>query len=299
MKITKEKKGANILVTGATGLSGSIIIKEFEARQIPVRALVRNLEKAKKFDSFRFVELYQGDLLQPDTYKDALEGVDSALLISSAFENMADTQMTFIDAAKAAGIPFVIKYSGTDSGIGFNGQNFIAQKIHENMEDYLVNSGLTWALIRPSQFMQMYLPGAPTGVNKEKNALILPIGKGKLSPVDIDDVAKVVVQMLTQKGHERCIYELTGPDAMDMYEATSIISRVLGREIKYIEIPLDEYVASMPTHITPFRVEILKQISKERSKCLDSHIKLETHKKFGVRVTNFAEFIYKNAAAFV
>jgi uncharacterized protein YbjT (DUF2867 family) len=298
MKITKENKGAKILVTGATGLSGSIVIKEFEARKIPVRALVRDHEKAKKFDSFRHVELYKGDLLQPDSYQDAMDGIEAALLISSAFEKLAETQMSFVDAAKAAGVPFVIKYSGTESGIGFNTQNFIAQTIHEQMEDYLINSGLKWALIRPSQFMQMYLPGAPTGVNKEKNALILPIGRSKLSPVDIEDVAKVVVQMLTQKGHDYRIYEMTGPDAMDMYEATEIISKILGREVKYIDSPLDEYVASLPPHIPPIRVEILKQISMERSKCLDSHIHLGTHKKFGVRPTNFAEFIYKHVAAF-
>ena len=100
MKITNKKTETNILVTGATGLSGTMVIKEFEARQFPVRALVRDLEKARQFDSFEYVQLYKGNLLNPETYQDALEGIEKAFLISSADNRMLETQCTFIDACK-------------------------------------------------------------------------------------------------------------------------------------------------------------------------------------------------------
>ena len=110
-------------------------------------------------------------------------------MISGASEKMIEAQQTFTDAAKDAGVTHIIKYSGVDSGIGFNSQNFISQKEHENLEDYVINSGLEWSILRPSQFMQFYLPGTPTGVILEKDALILPLNNAKLSPVDIWDVA--------------------------------------------------------------------------------------------------------------
>jgi uncharacterized protein YbjT (DUF2867 family) len=289
----------SVLVTGASGLSGSIVINELIRRQIPVRVLSRNPQKISHLLDRADVEIYEGDMLDPDSLKGVFKGIEKALLISSSDEKMPDAQKNFIDQAKAAGLPHLIKYSGTDSGIGFNGQNFISQRWHENLEDYLVDSGLKWTIIRPSQFMQFYLPKRPTGVNLEKNALILPIGQGKLSPVDIEDVAKVCVELLTQPGHESRIYELTGPDALNMEEACGIISAVTGRVISFANISFEDYNNILLSRGVPAHsVRVLMEINKERSKCIESHIKLETHRRFGVRPTNFAEFIYKNKAAF-
>jgi uncharacterized protein YbjT (DUF2867 family) len=297
-KITGAGK-AKILVTGASGLSGLIIVKELLSQNIPTRILVRNAEKVNHLKNNQNLEIYEGDLLKPETYKTALAGIDKVLLISSAFERMLETQQVFIDTAREAGVPHVIKYSGGDSGVGFITHKFVAQKEHEDIEDYLINSGLKWTIIRPCQFMEMYLPKAPTGVDLSTHSLTLPINKGKLSPVAIGDVAKVCVQLLTQAGHEEKIYEMTGPDAMDMEEACSIISAVSGVMIRYNNVTLSEYEAILLSMGLPKeRLPILMQISKQRMKCIDSHVKLETHKLFGVRPTNFAEFIYKNQAAF-
>lgn len=294
-----KKSKANILVTGATGLSGQLVIKEFEKQGIPVRALIRDRAKAQAMESYTYAEIYEGDMLQPETLQAALEGVDKALMISSAAKEMVATQQSFTDAAKKAGVTHVVKYSGADSGIGFNSQNFIAQKEHENAEDYLVHSGLQWTLLRPSQFMQMYFPGAPAGVNMEKGELALPISQGKLSPVDIEDVAKVCVQLLTQDGHANRIYEMTGPDALNMEEVCEILTRVTGRKMQHNNLPFEAYENVLTTRGLPAKyIRILTEIARERSKCIESHIKLDTHKRFGIRPTNFAEFIYKNIPAF-
>jgi uncharacterized protein YbjT (DUF2867 family) len=292
-------KDAQILITGASGLSGKIIVNTFIKRNITLRILVRNRKKVIQFLSHPNLEICEGDLLKPETYKNALNGINKVLLISSAVERMTETQQTFIDAAKANGVPHIIKFSGADSGVGFLSHKFIAQKEHEDIEDYLINSGINWSIIRPSQFMQMYLPGAPTGVDLSTATLTLPIKKGKLSPVDIEDVARVCVMLLTENGHENKIYEMTGPDAIDMEEACDIISAVLGLRISYRDISLDDYGTMLASRGIPLeRVSILIQISKQRMKCIDSHIKLGTHRDFNVRPTNFAEFIYKNIKAF-
>jgi uncharacterized protein YbjT (DUF2867 family) len=292
-------KVAQVLITGASGLSGKIIVNEFIKQNVPLRILVRNKEKVKHLLPYQNLEVFEGDLLKPETYKNALIGINKVLLISSAVERMTETQQTFIDAAKANDVPHVIKFSGADSGIGFLSHKFIAQKEHEDIEDYLICSGVNWTIIRPSQFMQMYLPKAPTGVDLSTDTLTLPIKKAKLSPVDIEDVARVCMKLLTEDGHQNKIYEMTGPDAMDMEEACNIITTVSGRSIVYKEISLIDYETMLLSRGVPKdRVSILTQISKQRMKCRDSHIKLDTHRRFNVRPTNFAEFIYKNIKAF-
>lgn len=56
-----------ILVTGATGLSGSAVIREFARQKYPVRALVRDRAKARAFETFSTVEIVEGDMLRPET----------------------------------------------------------------------------------------------------------------------------------------------------------------------------------------------------------------------------------------
>jgi uncharacterized protein YbjT (DUF2867 family) len=143
-----------ILITGATGLSGSAVVREFARQKKPVRALVRSRAKARAFDKFATVEIVEGDMLRPETRGAALHDVDRVLMISSARERLLETQCTFIDASEKAGVRHIFKFSGKESGIGFNAQNFRSTREHEEIEHYLERSGPVWTHLRPSQFMQ-------------------------------------------------------------------------------------------------------------------------------------------------
>src|SRR5690242_15075049 len=106
-----------ILVTGATGVSGSLIIREFAQQNAQVRALVRNRAKARAIEAFPTVEVVEGNMLQPETLGAALDNVDRVLMISAAGERMLETQSTFIDAARKAGVRHIVKLSGRGAGI--------------------------------------------------------------------------------------------------------------------------------------------------------------------------------------
>ena len=294
-----KQKEAKVLITGASGLSGSIVVNEFLSQNISIRILVRNPDKVKHLKNNDNVDIFVGDLLKPETYSAALQGVDKALLISSAFEDMVSTQKTFIDAARKAGVSHIVKYSGGCSQIGFIARKFLPMIEHEDIEDYLVNSGLKWTIVRPDQFMEYYLPMTPTGVDLKTDSLILPYNNSKVAPVAITDVAKVCVKILMEDGHENRIYDITGPDAIVMEEACAIISEAIKRKITFNDISLADYEKMLSgMGVQGKTLEILMQISKERRKCIDATIRLDTHKLFGVRPTNFAEFMYRNAAAF-
>ena len=104
-----------ILLTGATGTAGSFIANEFVRERVPVRILVRNRAKAAGFENVPTVEIAEGDMSRPSSLGSALDGVDRVLMISAPLMDMVETQNTFIDAAKAAGLRHVIKFSGLDA----------------------------------------------------------------------------------------------------------------------------------------------------------------------------------------
>jgi uncharacterized protein YbjT (DUF2867 family) len=101
-----------ILVTGATGLNGSAAIREFVRRREPVRALVRGAAKAASLGTPATVEVVEGDMLRQETLGAALDGVEGVLMISAADPHVADTQRSFIDAAKRADVRHIVKFSG-------------------------------------------------------------------------------------------------------------------------------------------------------------------------------------------
>jgi uncharacterized protein YbjT (DUF2867 family) len=147
-------------------LNGSTVVREFSRRGVPVRALVRDRSKASGIAGLPHVQVVEGDMSRGETLGPALAAVNRVLMISSSVPQMVDTQCRFIDVSKAAGIAHVVKFSGRESGIGFNAKNFCFTRMHEEIERYLEASGVAWTHLRPSQFMQVYLREAPSIVSK-------------------------------------------------------------------------------------------------------------------------------------
>ena len=109
-----------ILVTGAAGLNGTAIVREFSRNGAAVRALIRARSKAVALAELPCVEVVEGGMARPETLDRALEGIDRALIISSSDPQMVDVQCRFVDACKAAGVAHVVKFSGKESNIGFD-----------------------------------------------------------------------------------------------------------------------------------------------------------------------------------
>jgi uncharacterized protein YbjT (DUF2867 family) len=289
-----------ILVTGASGLNGSAVIREFARQGAPVRALVRSRDKAAALLDLPTVEVVEGDMAKPDALGAAFDGVDRALLISSSDPHMLETQCTFIDAAKRAGVAHVVKFSGAESGC--DPLRFRFTRIHEEIERHLEQSGLAWTHLRPCGFMQVYLREAATIFHQ--GALFLPMGEVTSAPVDIEDIAKVAVALLRSgghegKNHEGKSYPMTGPEALHMADIAAHISRASGKPVRYVAISPDERRAALlAAGIPRYFADALFEQATERLRHPDARIHLETHEAFGVRPTTFGEFAIRNAAAF-
>ena len=289
-----------ILVTGAAGLTGSIVVHEFARHGLPVRALVRQPAQAAQFDALPTVDVVTGDMLAPKTLAPALDGVDRALMISTAGVQMIDTQCTFIEAAKSAGVRHIVKIAGIDSGIGFDPYAFRAGRWHAHVERYLEGSGLAWTHIRPVQFMQFYLPSTVTGVDPIRRELVMPIGDSELSPVDIGDIAKVAVALLQSQGHDGKRYFMTGPEALTMSAVVDRISQATGSAFAYRAVSLDEKRRQLAAAGLPAEaLDLLDELFSERARCTKSYVDLSTHETFGVEPTSFAQFARRHAAEFL
>jgi uncharacterized protein YbjT (DUF2867 family) len=285
-----------ILVTGATGLAGSAVIREFVRNRYPVRALVRSRAKARAFEAFPTVELVEGDMTRPATLEAALSGVDRVLVISSPDQQMAERQSTFIDAARKADVRHIVKFSGLSAADVDT--PFVFGSMHAEIERYLEGSGLAWTHLRPSQFMTEYLREVPTIL--AQSGLFLPLEEAKLVPVDVADIAKAAFALLTTPGHEARIYAMSGPEALSMEEVAEQISTAIGRAVRYVSITREaRRQALLAAGVPSFSVDALDAQAGERLKGTEGTVHPETHTALGIPPTPFADFARRNAGAFL
>ena len=283
-------------MTGATGLSGSAVIREFARQKRLVRALVRDQTKARVLLGFPTIELVQGDMSRPETLTEALSGVERVLLLSSPDPEMVKTQKSFIDSAKKAGVRHVVKFSGMSAADV--GSSFVFAGMHAEVENYLEKSGLQWTNLRPSQFMTEYLREVPTII--AHNTLFLPFKDAKLTPVDVGDIARAVFVLMTTEGHHGKTYVMSGPEALNMHEVAEHISRAIDRPIKYVNVTPDQRSqALLMAGVPAFFVEALDAQTHERWKGREEKVHLETHRALGLEPTTFAQFATRNAGAFL
>src|SRR5262249_44388777 len=161
------------------------------------------------------------------------------------------------------------------SSLGFDSNNFRFTKMHEDIERYLERSGVAWTHLRPSQFMQIYFRELKTIV--AEGAMYFAMDGARLSPVDIEDVAKVAHAILRDGGHEGERLDMTGPEALAMADVAERISGAVGRMIRYVNVTPEEKKAAMLKAGMPVgQVDALDELFAERRRHPESRVYLNT-----------------------
>ncbi|MEO5891952.1 MAG: SDR family oxidoreductase [Ferruginibacter sp.] len=221
----------SILITGATGNTGTELAKQLSLRGVPFRAMVRSLEKATALASLEGAEIVTGDFSDPASITNALIGIEHTFLLTNSSEQAEKLQGDFIDIARGAGLRHIVKLSQLAADI-HSPVRFL--RYHAAVEQKIKESGIAYTFLRPNLFMQGLLGFRDPIVQQGK--FFASIGDAKISLVDIRDIAAVAVEALIDKKHEGKIYDLTGPEALTHEEIAAHLSRMLGREIKFINV---------------------------------------------------------------
>jgi uncharacterized protein YbjT (DUF2867 family) len=283
-----------ILVTGATGLNGSELLRKLSARGVAVRALVRNPARAETIAALPNVEIVQGDMAHPQTLAAALHDVDRAMLISSSDPVMLDVQSNFIDAAKKAGVKHVVKLSGIMPELN---SAFRFARMHGEIEKRLEASGMAFTHLRAGEFMPAYFRQVP--MIAAKGAMFLPMEDARIASIAVGDIAEIAATVLTKPGHEGKTYPLTGPEALSMSEVAEKLSAATGKAIRYVNVsPEDARKAQLNAGMPPYLADALFELFAERRNGKEAKVWPDAEVLLGRRPTSFDEFARRNAAVF-
>jgi len=224
-----------ILVIGGRSKIGAALIGELLALGQQVRVLVRAGEPAGGLPAA--AETAVGDLADEGSLVTAMDRVEKVFLLSSPHQDAVGWHRNAINAARRTDVQLLVRSSilGADRD---SPAEFISA--HTASDRYLEDSGLPHVIVRPNLFLQN-IPESTIPSIDAAGHFYADAGDARISMVDTRDVAAVAAVALTQPGHEGAHYDVTGPEALSYADVAARLTRVMGRQITYIDAP-DEAV---------------------------------------------------------
>lgn len=280
-----------ILLTGITGNNGGATANTLIDKGVKFRALVRDLDKAADWAT-KGVELVKGDLEDASSVKAALAGVDRAVLILPNSEDQQRLELSFIETAKQAGLPWIIKVSSPEAVRGTTSAIPLA---HIAAEDAVMASGMNWTFVRPSFFMQNLL-GLPAQA-KETGKVSMPMGDGTVALTDCADAGVFLAHVLTDENsaqHYSQCYDITGPDpVLTFNDVARIIGEVIGQDVKYDNCDAAAFKETIrPFHRNDWHSDAVAFLFEEIENGETPGIKTNTFQEMTGRPgTSFKEFL--------
>ncbi len=224
-----------VLVTGATGRVGRVVVDLLIDAGVPARALTHRSEAAATLPAN--VEVVTGDLTVPESLDAGLRGVGAVFLVWTAPPTTAPAVVERL-ATYARRVVFLSSPHQTPHPF-FQQPNPMAV-LHADIERLIAAAGVESTIIRPGVFASNALFWWASAIRAD-GVVRWPYGAAETAPVDDRDVGAVAARTLYQDGHAGGDYVLTGPESLGQAEQVSIIGDVLGRRIKFEELSPDEF----------------------------------------------------------
>lgn len=236
------------LITGAGGGVGGVsrrVVAELRRADQPVRALVRRDDA--RADALRDLgaEVVVGDLTSPEDVARATRGVARMYFnMSVSLEYVEASAVVSAVVSELGGLETVVNMSQmTVSQMTLtSSEESRQQRLHWLCERVMNWSGIPVVHVRPTVFLDNPLFTVLGAASiRDRGVLALPFGDGHTSPIAADDVARVVVALLgepvTTAGD---VYELTGPQVLDVAGLAEQFGRALGRPIIPEDLPTEK-----------------------------------------------------------
>lgn len=236
-----------VFVAGATGFLGTEICRRLIEHGKKVRGLVRESSDSARVQALKDmgVETVVGDLKDPDSLPGLLNRVHSVISTATSTRSRsdgdgiesvdADGQLNMIRAASDAQIGRYVLLSYT----GNIQSDDPLTRAKRNAERHLIESGMTYTILRPSIFMEGWLSPALGFDYPNARVQIFGDGEQKISYISLGDVAEFAVRSLETKAACDTIMELGGPEAISPNEVIRIFEETTGRKFEVARVPKD------------------------------------------------------------
>jgi uncharacterized protein YbjT (DUF2867 family) len=282
-----------ILITGATGNVGSQVVRELLSRDVPIRAFVRDGERARELLGDD-VALAVGDFADQGSIRAALLGVERVFLSSADGPDKVTHEKAVIDAAAEAGVELIVKCSTL---LAEAGSPLPPLDWHGRIEEHLRASAIPGVALHSCFYMTNLLQAA--GTVRDVGKLFAPAGSGRIAMIDPRDTAAVAAHILASGGHEQERYAVTGPEAITYSRVAHELSLATGSAVEFVHVPddaaLEELVAAgMPSWLVA-HLSALFPLVRENALASTAGTVLRLT---GRPPRSFAEFAHDHADAF-
>jgi uncharacterized protein YbjT (DUF2867 family) len=289
---TEEKREHMILVTGATGTIGRPLVELLVGEGAEVRAVTRNPRAA---GPPAHVEVVEGDPSRPDTIAPFLEGVTALFLHPRAVGNAAGELLAL---ARERGVNRVVTLSAinVDDDLDEQPSRYRGDR-NKEVEDAAVGSGLESVSLRAGSFAINTLEAWGTQI-RAGDVVRGPYATFAEAPIHERDLAGVGARALLTEGLVGRRLELTGPESLSHEEMVAIIGDVIGRPLRYQEIPPEAAKQGMVQHgfPEPFVEALMARYDREVGQAALVTGEVETILNRPART--YAEWVADHAAAF-
>ncbi|MBW0253493.1 SDR family oxidoreductase [Cellulomonas sp. PS-H5] len=232
----------SIVVTGATGHLGRLVVTHLLADGVPADQIVAAGRRTETLADLaeRGVRVATLDYGQPETIAVALEGAETVLLVSgSEVGQRVEQHRAVIDAAKAAGVGRLVYTSAPKADTS----PLVLAPEHKATEEILRASGLTFTILRNGWYTENYLGDVQQA--RETGEIVGSFGDGRVASAPRDDFAAAAAVVLRTEGHDDAVYELSGDEAWGFDELAAAASEVLGRPVVYRAVSPEQRAADL------------------------------------------------------
>ena len=235
----------SILVTGATGTIGSLVVDGLSNAGADVKALVRT--RGKRAFPAGVTEVV-GDLTDVPSIRAALSSVRTLFLLNAVTPDEVTQALITLNLAQEAGVERIVYLSVIHADTFTNVPHFTGKHTVERMIESL---GIAATVLRPAYFMQNELMVRQT--IQDHGVYPMPIGSAGVCMIDARDIAEIAVAELLRRDRapaalEALTLELVGPQAMTGASVAAAWSTALGREVAYAGDDVAAFEAQMASY---------------------------------------------------
>jgi NAD(P)H dehydrogenase (quinone) len=237
-----------IIVSGASGQLGSLVIEELLARGVAPANLILvsrtpNTEHLSTY-ARRGASVRYGDFTRPESLEAAYEGGTRMLLISinGGGGDRPDLHKRAIDAAVRAGVKHVAYTSYV------NADRYLSSTIavdHRRTERFLEESGVAWTMLRNHIYADGLVDQAVAIVSDGRFVTHTP--DARVAYVTREDCAAAAAAVLATPGHENKAYNITGPDAIGPRELVALANEISGKRVELVVLTEAAYRQQLAT----------------------------------------------------